>query len=69
MEYSGAGGKLILEKNQKQKFSWHCPFKEYSKMKQQTNLECHSPRPKAVVCHLPDPPCFSLVITFNTFFH
>ncbi len=26
MEYSGAGGKLIHEKNQKQKFSWHCPF-------------------------------------------
>ncbi len=28
MEYSGAGGKLIYEKNQKQKISWHCPFKE-----------------------------------------
>ncbi len=28
MEYSGAGGKLIHEKNQKQKISWHCPFKE-----------------------------------------
>jgi hypothetical protein len=27
MEYSGAGGKLIREKNQKQKISWHCPFK------------------------------------------
>ncbi len=27
MEYSGAGGKLIYEKNQKQKISWHCPFK------------------------------------------
>jgi hypothetical protein len=27
MEYSGAGGKLIHEKNQKQKLSWHCPFK------------------------------------------
>ncbi len=27
MEYSGAGGKLICEKNQKQKISWHCPFK------------------------------------------
>ncbi len=25
-EYSGAGGKLIHEKNQKQKISWHCPF-------------------------------------------
>ncbi len=25
--YSGAGGKLIDEKNQKQKISWHCPFK------------------------------------------
>ncbi len=27
MEYSGAGGKLMHEKNQKQKISWHCPFK------------------------------------------
>ncbi len=26
MGYSGAGGKLIHEKNQKQKISWHCPF-------------------------------------------
>ncbi len=27
MEYSAAGGKLIHEKNQMQKISWHCPFK------------------------------------------
>ncbi len=27
MGYSGAGGKLIREKNQKQKILWHCPFK------------------------------------------
>ncbi len=26
-EYSGAGGKLRYDKNQKQKISWHCPFK------------------------------------------
>ncbi len=26
MVYSGAWGKLIQEKNQKQKISWHCPF-------------------------------------------
>ncbi len=26
MGYSGAGGKLIDEKNQKQKISWHFPF-------------------------------------------
>ncbi len=26
MGHSGAGGKLIHEKNQKQKISWHCPF-------------------------------------------
>ncbi len=26
MGYSGAGGKLIHEKNHKQKISWHCPF-------------------------------------------
>ncbi len=28
MEHSGAGGKLIDEKNQKQKISWHCPFND-----------------------------------------
>ncbi len=27
MGYSGAEGKLTHEKNQKQKISWHCPFK------------------------------------------
>jgi hypothetical protein len=27
MGYSEAGGKLIDEKNQKRKISWHCPFK------------------------------------------
>ncbi len=27
MLYSGASGKLIHEKNQNQKISWHCPFK------------------------------------------
>ncbi len=27
MVYSGAWGKLILEKNQKSKISWHCTFK------------------------------------------
>ncbi len=26
MGYTGAGGKLIDEKNQKRKISWHCPF-------------------------------------------
>jgi len=31
MEYSGAGGKMIHEKNQKQKISWHCPFNEQSR--------------------------------------
>jgi hypothetical protein len=28
MDYSGAGGKLIHEKNKKQKILWHCPFKD-----------------------------------------
>ncbi len=30
MGYPGAGGKLIHEQNQKQKISWHCPFKAIS---------------------------------------
>ncbi len=29
MEYSGAGGKMIHKKNQKQKISWHCPFNQH----------------------------------------
>ncbi len=29
MGYSRAGGKLIHEKNQKQKISWHCPFNDF----------------------------------------
>ncbi len=29
MENSGAGGKQIHEKNQKQKISWHCPFNKH----------------------------------------
>ncbi len=32
MQYCGAGGKLIQEKNQKQKISWHCPFKPHLKI-------------------------------------
>ncbi len=28
MAYSGAGGKLIREKNLKSKISWHCPFEQ-----------------------------------------
>ncbi len=31
MGYSGAGWKLIDEINQKQKISWHCPFKHVEK--------------------------------------
>ncbi len=38
MEYSGVGGKLIHEKNQKQKISWHCPFKG---IVLQNFLACH----------------------------
>ncbi len=42
MEYSGAGEKLIHEKNQKQKISWHCPFK----------FEVYYNRIYTIVCHL-----------------
>ena len=33
MVYSGDWGKLIHEKNQKSKISWHCPFEVNSKAK------------------------------------
>ncbi len=39
MGYSGAGGKLIQEKNQKQKISWHCPFKQIFYLKTFTPTE------------------------------
>ncbi len=32
MEYSAAGGKLIHEKNQKQKILWHFPYKIYNSL-------------------------------------
>jgi hypothetical protein len=36
MVYLGAWGKLIHEKNQKQKISWHCPFKKDTEQGQLT---------------------------------
>jgi hypothetical protein len=30
MLFSGAWGKIIHEKNLKQKISWHCPYKEFT---------------------------------------
>ncbi len=33
MVYSGAWGKLIPEKKQKSKISWHCPFKPLDSVK------------------------------------
>jgi hypothetical protein len=40
MGYSGAGGKLIHEKNQKQKISWHCPFKQKLNISRESNDTC-----------------------------
>ncbi len=44
MGYSGAGGKLIDEKNQKQKakISWHCPFKFETLKAPNTQLHFHT---------------------------
>ena len=39
MEYSGAGGKLIHEKNQKQKISWHCPFKVLNRIAEESLVQ------------------------------
>jgi hypothetical protein len=52
MECSGAGGKLIHEKNQKQKISWHCPFKVNTtyKLKSGTNLQKIRPSTKLIMC-------------------
>jgi hypothetical protein len=44
--------------------------KTYSnrKIKRQTNLDRHGPRPITNVCHLPDPTYFSLQTTFKAVF-
>ncbi len=43
MGYSGAGGKLINEKNQKQKISWHCPFNSEMTLSQLILLKTRPP--------------------------
>ncbi len=48
MGYSGAGGKLIHEKNQKQKISWHCPFKKILQTLKTVNAPLSSGRPTRV---------------------
>ncbi len=40
MVFSGAWGKLIHEKNQKSKISWHCPFKQTSTLDKNQVLKC-----------------------------
>ena len=40
MVYSGAWGKLIHEKNQKSKISWHCPFKYFIYVGEHTSVGC-----------------------------
>jgi hypothetical protein len=39
MGYSGAEGKLIHEKNQRQKISWHCPFKQQTLLKNERGIK------------------------------
>jgi hypothetical protein len=46
MEYSGVGGKLIHEKNQKQKISWHCPFNPRSDVQQRPAIFIKHLHPK-----------------------
>ncbi len=73
MEYSGAGGKLIHEKNQMQKISWHCPFKHtmcpwrYSPVKIATITTTTKPRHPAILYieptyHVQDVDWFSVVL-------
>jgi hypothetical protein len=42
-------------------------LKDDDKIKREINLDRHGLRPRPNVCHLPDPPWFSLRTTFNTF--
>ncbi len=41
-------------------------IKDDSKVKQQKNLDRHGPRPIPNVCHLPDPPWYSVQTTFKS---
>jgi hypothetical protein len=36
-------------------------------IKREQDIYHHGPRPISIICHLPDPPCFSQVTTFNIF--
>jgi hypothetical protein len=50
----GARGKLIHEKHQKQKFSWHCHFKHLAWAQQQWRTQTLSPSirwPSLEICH------------------
>ncbi len=40
-------------------------IKDHSKIKRHTNLDRRRPRPIPIICHLPDPPSFSLPTTFK----
>jgi hypothetical protein len=40
-------------------------IKDDSKIKRQTTLDRHGPRPIPNICHLPDPSSFSLPTTFK----
>jgi hypothetical protein len=40
-------------------------IKDDNKIKRQTNLNRRRPRPIPIICHVPDPPSFSLPATFN----
>jgi hypothetical protein len=42
-------------------------IKDDSKIKIQINLNHHGPRQTPIICHLPDPPSFSLPTTFKPF--
>ncbi len=41
-------------------------IKDDGKIKRETNLDRHCLRPIRNLCHLPDPPWFSLQTTFNS---
>ncbi len=42
-----------------------CVLNENCKLRYQINLDRHSRRPSSTICHLPDPPLFSLFSTFK----
>jgi hypothetical protein len=44
-------------------------FQDGGQLKREKDIHHHGPRPISIICHLPDPYCFSLVTTFKLLYN